>query len=856
MQVRELGTRDAQLLAAAMAVADAPRIVAELVENAIDAGGTEVEIQVTNYGLDSIEVLDNGSGIPMDGREHVLRSRASGKAYGESLGFRGEALFAIGLLADVEICTRTIEESIGVKLTKTSTNPVAMPPGTRVRVKDIFREHPVRRREMERAKTKTVQAILLVCVSLALANPQISFRLVHITDTRRVLLKTAGRVSSPFSTLIDAFSSAFGVAQASKLREINIDKPLEGIKITGALSHPPDGFTNSSRLFMSLFNRPVELPEIKECIINAYRRSECKLKPFGSLSLTLPLGTYDVNVAPDKQTVVFKEETGILRVIREEFQHVFSTAVSQTTSPIVHLNKKSPSSNSNNISNKFLDAHEEPTDSNTTKQVSSQSDREAEHGPSTSPAQDIKSKLSQFMLFGCGIPSKSVPGVYCNQPREDKSQPIIASQDNKDESNKDTDLNNNPEATTKDKSSDNDDIHSITDPYIPNPTTTTIKEENINNTPERYPQYYPPSETVSFTALSQRITHTPNIKRLQRFCQTEEQHAPSNSTQTQSVADTQQVYRAETQPSQQVFEEFADGIAFTKSRAISNERLREDAGEPVYIRRRFTLFSDLPTTINSTQDTEDTSLVVNTEATVNSITADNSTQADEEVVKHLSTVELRQHLRVLGQFNMTFILAELGGVLFMLDQHATDEAARFEVLCRNINKHLHKQPLVCPIKLELSPVEMAVMREVRTDMLSQLGLDVTIRKVGSSDAEEVECYLNSCSILFKRVIGEAELREVLANVAAGREELCLTGSPACVGSGAEPRCVREVLASKACKSSVRLGDRLSNATITRLVSRWARSEYPFFCPHGRPVVRVLSSLSSIHDMMLREGDCV
>lgn len=179
-------------------------VVKELVENAVDAGAGRIEVEVQGSGQECIRVTDDGCGIPGDELPLAFERHATSKIREESdlssvasLGFRGEALPSIASVARIQI--RSLARTVGaggasedsgrlVEITAgriTRNSPVGMPPGTSVVVRDLFFNTPARRKFLKSPQTERRRIVEIVC-QLALAFPEISFRLV--LDDREVLI--------------------------------------------------------------------------------------------------------------------------------------------------------------------------------------------------------------------------------------------------------------------------------------------------------------------------------------------------------------------------------------------------------------------------------------------------------------------------------------------------------------------------------------------------------------------------------------------------------------------------------------------------------------------------------------------
>ncbi|MGD8554583.1 MAG: DNA mismatch repair endonuclease MutL, partial [Anaerolineales bacterium] len=199
MPIRILPQEVASAIAAGEVVERPASVVKELIENSLDAGATRIEVVVERGGRGLIEVFDNGCGIPAKEVPLAVERYATSKLQTAddlfaltTLGFRGEALSSIAAVSRMELVTRTAEESRGRRLVVEGAEvqalkPVGAPPGTLVRVRDLFFNVPARQKFLKTEATER-RNITEVVTRFALAYPKVSFRLVQ--EGREVLHST------------------------------------------------------------------------------------------------------------------------------------------------------------------------------------------------------------------------------------------------------------------------------------------------------------------------------------------------------------------------------------------------------------------------------------------------------------------------------------------------------------------------------------------------------------------------------------------------------------------------------------------------------------------------------------------
>ena len=283
-------------------------VVKELVENALDAGATRISVTVTRGGLDAIEVSDDGSGIaPADLPLAFARHATSKLARAEdlerigSLGFRGEGLASIAAIARVRLISRTGGAEIGYALDAhggdvSEPEPMAAPPGTRVVVRELFTNVPVRR-EYVRSPAAEFARISTFLATLALGYPEVAFALAH--DGRA----TFAFPGSP--SLEQRLAHVFGPAPARAL--LALESAGDGVaatRVRGFVSAP--GVDRGDRRMQLLFvnGRLLRSTLLAGAWSAGYATfALANRQPFGVLFLDVPPDQVDPNVHPTKSDV-------------------------------------------------------------------------------------------------------------------------------------------------------------------------------------------------------------------------------------------------------------------------------------------------------------------------------------------------------------------------------------------------------------------------------------------------------------------------------------------------------------------------------------------------------------------------
>ncbi len=308
-------------------------VVKELIENSLDAGATEISVEVHGSGLKLIKVSDNGSGIPKDQTDLAFERYATSKinTLGDlhrigTLGFRGEALPSIAAVSQVEMITRAEEDDTGtfvlvengVILRKETRN---RPRGTSLIVRHLFRNFPARLKFLKSAATENGHIADVVC-HYAMAFPEVKFRL--LLEGRQVLL-TSGN-----GKLQDVLTVVYGTDFAEQM--IDIKEKQGSLFISGFIS--PPYLNRSIRSHMDFFvnRRWVRSNILSRAAEEAYRGWLMSGRyPAVVLNLSLPLEELDVNVHPAKTEVRFRNSQAVFTSVCHSVQKRLETVLEAKT---------------------------------------------------------------------------------------------------------------------------------------------------------------------------------------------------------------------------------------------------------------------------------------------------------------------------------------------------------------------------------------------------------------------------------------------------------------------------------------------------------------------------------------------
>ncbi len=318
-QIHVLDDTTINKIAAGEVVERPASVVKELVENAMDAGATAIEIEIVGGGVSFIRVTDNGRGMTRTDAQTAILRHATSKITSVSdlqtvatLGFRGEALPTIASVSRFSLLTRKESDDLGTRVDILGGKPPEIEEagceiGTTVRVEELFFNTPARKKFL---KTNTTEAgrISDYVIRLALSRPDIAFRFIN---NNRLTILTAGDDS-----LRHAIESIYGGDVAGALIPLDFNDSDAEIRITGYISKP--SVVRSSRAWQTYIvnGRTIQNRAIAKAIDNVYRALVPKMGfPLAVLCIEVPQRTIDVNVHPQKIEMKFEDEGRIFKAV-------------------------------------------------------------------------------------------------------------------------------------------------------------------------------------------------------------------------------------------------------------------------------------------------------------------------------------------------------------------------------------------------------------------------------------------------------------------------------------------------------------------------------------------------------------
>lgn len=295
-------------------------IVKELIENSIDAGSSQIVIEIKNGGKSYIRVTDNGSGIVSDEIELAFERHATGKIsklsdldHINTLGFRGEALASITAISRITVYSKTADSELGTKLkmqggTTVSIEKTGMNTGTTMVVEDVFYNTPARRKFM---KSDAAEATVIIDMiqKIAIYYSHIAFRLIN---NKQTVIATPG--TGDILTTIQSIYPSY-----RQLIEIN------GDYVHGFISDPGSTKSNKRGQIFFVNGRYISSSTIEKGIIKGYGDRIFSGHPICILFIEVNPETIDVNIHPNKKEIKFLHEEDIVKDIENAIKRVINS---------------------------------------------------------------------------------------------------------------------------------------------------------------------------------------------------------------------------------------------------------------------------------------------------------------------------------------------------------------------------------------------------------------------------------------------------------------------------------------------------------------------------------------------------
>ncbi|KAF1811635.1 DNA mismatch repair protein MutL [Eremomyces bilateralis CBS 781.70] len=351
--IKPIEGRSIHQIQSGQVIVDLCSVVKELVENSLDAGATSIDVRLKNQGLDAIEVQDNGSGIGPEDFESLALKHYTSKLTSyddleslDTFGFRGEALSSLSALSKLSIITTRAEDApkgsklefeISGRLGNKST--IASTKGTAVAVSNIFYNYPVRRRELEKNIKREYGKVLGILHAYACISTGVRFSVSNIDKKGK---KTVVFSTKSNPTTRENIANIYGAKTLLALVPLDLQLEMESsssiaakfaqngpaerqVIIEGHISRPASGEGRQlpDRQMFFVNSRPCGLPQVSKAFNEVYKSFNMSQSPFIFANLKMDTGSYDVNVSPDKRTIMLHDQGELLESLKTALVEMF-----------------------------------------------------------------------------------------------------------------------------------------------------------------------------------------------------------------------------------------------------------------------------------------------------------------------------------------------------------------------------------------------------------------------------------------------------------------------------------------------------------------------------------------------------
>ncbi|XP_045243815.2 mismatch repair endonuclease PMS2 isoform X1 [Macaca fascicularis] len=821
--------------------------VKELVENSLDAGATNIDLKLKDYGVDLIEVSDNGCGVEEENFEGLTLKHHTSKIQEfadltqvETFGFRGEALSSLCALSDVTISTCHASAKVGTRLVFDHNGkiiqkaPYPRPRGTTVSVQQLFSTLPVRHKEFQRnikkEYAKMVQVLQAYCIISAGIRVSCTNQLGQ--GKRQPVVCTGGSPS-----IKENIGSVFGQKQVQSLIPFVQVPPSDSVceeyglscsdalhnlfYISGFISQCAHGVGRSStdRQFFFINRRPCDPAKVSRLVNEVYHMYNRHQYPFVVLNISVDSECVDINVTPDKRQILLQEEKLLLAVLKTSLIGMFDSDVNKlnvSQQPLLDIEGNLVKMHAADLEKPLVEKQDHSPSLRTREEkrdVSISRLREAfslrhttenkPHSPKTPEAR--RSPPGQKR----GTPSSSTSDAISDRgflrPQKEATSSGQGPRDPTDGAEVEKDSGHGSTSVDSEGFSIPDTgSHCSSECAASSPEDRGSQEhaDSQEKAPETDDSFsdmdcQPNQEDTEckFRVLPQPTSlASPNTKRFKK------EEVLCNSDIRQKLVNTQNVSASQVDVAVKINKKVV-ALDFSMSSLAKrikqlHRETQQSEGEQNY--RKFRA----------------------------KICPGENQAAEDELRKEISKTMFAE-MEIVGQFNLGFIITKLNEDLFIVDQHATDEKYNFEMLQQHTV--LQGQRLIAPQTLNLTAVNEAVLIE-NLEIFRKNGFDFVI----DENAPVTErAKLISLPTSKNWTFGPQDIDELI---------FLLSDSP---GVMCRPSRVKQMFASRACRKSVMIGTALNTSEMKKLITHMGEMDHPWNCPHGRPTMRHIANLGVI-----------
>ena len=775
-------------------------VVKEMVENSIDAGATNIVVEIKNGGISFIRVSDNGKGIAQDDLEIAFERHATSKIRSAadldtvtSMGFRGEALASIAAVANVELVSKTQEQEIGYRVVVEAGDilekeEMGCRTGTTITVRNLFFNTPVRYKFLKKDYTESGY-IEDVITRIALVNPNVAIKLI---STGKTVIQTNGN-----GNLKDVVYSIYGKDIANGIMEVSYN--FEDIEISGVIGKPEIARSNRTNQLFFVNKRYIKDKTLTSATEQAYK-GLIPIGKFGFVILNLKMNPakVDVNVHPAKLEVRFQEENKVFQAVYHAIKDIL------LKSELVKDPVKEIEENKNRIDRSAVSFEERLRNLRESKKENSQNGLfgfRKQHEKEIEEYNEQESKIKTNNI---------IEDVYKNNTLEKSSGKPIDTTDvleklremkqkiENEISNNDTTgiIKLNEESSTYGK--ENNTVNNIEKSEAQTEKRIEDNQENVANTIKIQAQ-----ENIESKEAEEVENKNESAKPEQL-----DANIKAEENSEKKVVLTEQEKEEQKQKIDQINEVIEN---------LDNPELKQEFGE---IKEKIGQLDDNTKVVSEDFDEMYTKLFGRAPIKEQESKKENS--AIDLIKDNVSIFEKEEKLqkpdyKFVGIVFKTYIILELKDEMYILDQHAAHERIMYEKVKKNYysNEEKDSQLLLLPDVITLTHKEMDIAKE-NMDIFEKAGFSLeefgenTIKLTGVPNV----CIDLDTKELFLETLDE--INTVARTAKQEKEE--------------------KFIATVACKSAVKANMALTPEEVEKLMEQLLSLPNPFTCPHGRPTV--------------------
>ena len=775
-------------------------VVKEMVENSIDAGATNIVVEIKNGGISFIRVSDNGKGIAQDDLEIAFERHATSKIRSAadldtvtSMGFRGEALASIAAVANVELVSKTQEQEIGYRVVVEAGDilekeEMGCRTGTTITVRNLFFNTPVRYKFLKKDYTESGY-IEDVITRIALVNPNVAIKLI---STGKTVIQTNGN-----GNLKDVVYSIYGKDIANGIMEVSYN--FEDIEISGVIGKPEIARSNRTNQLFFVNKRYIKDKTLTSATEQAYK-GLIPIGKFGFVILNLKMNPakVDVNVHPAKLEVRFQEENKVFQAVYHAIKDIL------LKSELVKDPVKEIEENKNRIDRSAVSFEERLRNLRESKKENSQNGLfgfRKQHEKEIEEYNEQESKIKTNNI---------IEDVYKNNTLEKASGKPIDTTDvleklremkqkiENEISNNDTTgiIKLNEESSTYGK--ENNTVNNIEKSEAQTEKRIEDNQENVANTIKIQAQ-----ENIEGKEAEEVENKNESAKPEQL-----DANIKAEENSGKKVVLTEQEKEEQKQKIDQINEVIEN---------LDNPELKQEFGE---IKEKIGQLDDNTKVVSEDFDEMYTKLFGRAPIKEQESKKENS--AIDLIKDNVSIFEKEEKLqkpnyKFVGIVFKTYIILELKDEMYILDQHAAHERIMYEKVKKNYysNEEKDSQLLLLPDVITLTHKEMDIAKE-NMGIFEKAGFSLeefgenTIKLTGVPNV----CIDLDTKELFLETLDE--INTVARTAKQEKEE--------------------KFIATVACKSAVKANMALTPEEVEKLMEQLLSLPNPFTCPHGRPTV--------------------